>query len=212
MDGVPADARPQFGAPDSWVAPLARAIPAIVIALVITFSADHSARFGLAAFGTYAVVASAVLLASGLRADSAIRGVVLLQGAVTAAAGIAALVLPPGTSGLVFLVSGWAVITGALELVNGLRFRGSRLIARDWILTGSATLLLAVAILLVPQDFTDEFAAEDKGTVVSGVLTADVMFVGFIGAWAAIVGVQLVIAAITLRDARSARTETTVES
>ena len=41
------EASPALGAPDTWVAPLARALPALVLGLVITFSQDHSARLGL---------------------------------------------------------------------------------------------------------------------------------------------------------------------
>ena len=63
---MPAEASPALGAPDTWVAPLARAVPALVLGLVITFSQDHSAAFGIVGFGAFAVVTSAVLLASGL--------------------------------------------------------------------------------------------------------------------------------------------------
>ena len=47
---MPSEASPALGAPDTWVAPLARAVPALVLGLVITFSQDHSAAFGLVAF------------------------------------------------------------------------------------------------------------------------------------------------------------------
>ena len=50
------EASPALGAPDTWVAPLARALPALVLGLVITFSQDHSARLGLTGFGVFAVV------------------------------------------------------------------------------------------------------------------------------------------------------------
>jgi len=84
---VPTEASPALGAPDHWVAPLARAVPALALGLVITFSPDHSARLGLVGFGVLAVVWAAVLFASALRADRAVRGLVVVQGAVTAVAG-----------------------------------------------------------------------------------------------------------------------------
>lgn len=198
---MPTEASPALGAPDTWVAPLARAIPALALGLVITFSQDHSAALGLIGFGAFAVVTAAVLLASGLRADRAVRGLVLVQGVVTAVAGIAALVLPGGGVGyLVSVVSAWAIVTGALEAVNGIRFRRARAAARDWLVTGVLTVLLGLVLLLVPQTFADPYSVED----VSGTITADILLVGILGAWAIVVGVQLAIAAGTLRAPRAA--------
>jgi len=205
---VPAEASPALGAPDTWVAPFARAVPALVLGLVVTFSQDHSVPFGLRGFGVFAIVTAAVLLASGLRADRAVRGLVLAQGVVTAAAGVAALVLPAGGVGyLVSVVSAWAILAGALELVNGIRFRRARLAARDWIVTGGITVLLGLAFLLVPQSFSDPYSVEDKGQVISGAVTSDILLVGVLGAWAIIVGVQLAIATVTLRASRVAPQE-----
>lgn len=203
---MPTEASPALGAPDTWVAPLARAVPALVLGLVITFSQDHSAPFGLVGFGVFAVVTAAVLLASGLRADRGARGLVLLQGVVTAVAGVAALVAPAGGLGyLVLVVSAWAIVAGALEAVNGIRFRRGRIAARDWLVTGVLTVLLGLAFLLVPQTFSDPYAIEDEGEVVfAGTVTAEILLVGILGAWAIIAGVQLAIAAGSLRVPRTA--------
>jgi uncharacterized membrane protein HdeD (DUF308 family) len=207
---VPAEASSALGAPDNWVAPLARALPALVLGLLITFSQDHSSILGLISFGVFAVVTAAILLASALRADPGLRGTVLLQGIFTGIAGIAALVLPGGGIGyLVYVVSGWAIVAGAIETVNGIRYRKARLAARDWLLTGVLTLLLGLAFLLVPQGLAEGYGFEEKGEEVSGVITADIVLVGILGAWAIVVGVQLVIAAITLRTPRNAPTEVT---
>lgn len=206
------EASPAFGAPDTWVAPLARALPALVLGLVITFSQDHSAAFGLAAFGVFAIVTASVLLASGLRADRSVRGLALLQGAVTAIAGIAALVLPGGGLGsFVLLVSAWAIVTGALEAVNGIRFRRTRAASRDWLFTGVLTAMLGLVFLLVPQDYADAYTVEGAtGAAVSGTVTADILLVGVLGAWAIILGVQLAIAAFSLRATRPVATKVNV--
>lgn len=202
---MPAEASPALGAPDTWVAPLARAVPALVLGLVITFSQDHSAAFGIVGFGAFAVVTSAVLLASGLRADRAVRGLVLVQGVVTGVAGIAALLVPTGGVGfLVAVVSAWAIVTGALEAVSGIRFRRARIAARDWLLTGVLTAVLGLVLLLVPQGYADDYAVGDQ----LGTVTADILLVGILGAWAVLVGVQLAIAAFTLRAPRPATTKT----
>ena len=202
---MPPEASVALGAPDTWVAPLARALPALALGLVITFTAEHSASFGLIGFGVFAVVTGAVLLASALRADRAIRGMVLAHGVVTAVAGIAALVLRDGgVASLVAVVSGWAILAGALEAVDGVRFRRARAVARDWLITGVLTLVLGLVVLLVPQNYADPYAVDDKGIVISGTVTADILLVGIIGAWAVLVGVQLAIAAVSLRTPRTA--------
>ncbi len=199
-----AAASPALGAPDSWVAPLARAIPAIIVGIVITFSQDHSAALGVTAFGVFAIVTAAVVLASALRADRALRGITWVHGIVTAVAGIAALALPERTLGvLVLLVSAWAIITGALDVVNGIRFRRTRPIARDWLLAGGLTVVLGFVFLIFPKDYADPFAIEEKGEIVaSGVVTADVSLVGVFGAWAFIIGALFAIAAVSLRTVR----------
>ena len=186
-------------APGTWIVALARAIPALVLGLVITFNADHSAALGLIGFGVYAVVVGAVLAAASFRrlVDAAARAPFLIQGVVTLVAGIAALVLPSGgTPYLVWVLSAWAIVAGALELVNGIRHRRRTVAARDWILTGALTLLLAIAVLLVPPGLATAFTGPDG---VERVLTAAIVVVGILGAWAVIVGVQLGIAAVSLR-------------
>lgn len=204
------DVSPSLGAPDTWVAALARALPALMLGLVITFSKDHSASFGLFVFGVFAVVTGAVLLASGMRADRSVRGLVLVQGVVTAIAGIAALLLPSGGLGyLVPLVSAWAILSGSLETVNGIRFRRTRPVARDWLVSGVITVLLGVIFLLVPQNYIDDYAVEDgAGGVISGAVTADILLVGVLGAWAIIQGVLLAIAAVSLRTPRAEKAKT----
>jgi uncharacterized membrane protein HdeD (DUF308 family) len=188
--------------------PLARAVPALVLGLVITFSSDHSAAFGLIAFGIFALVTGAVLVAAAIRHlfDAAARTLFLIQGVVTLLAGVAAIVLPSGgTPYLIWVVSAWAILAGALELVNGIRLRRTASGARDWLLTGALTLLLACAVLVVPPGLAQEFTGPDE---VTRVLTAAIMVVGLIGAWAVIVGVQLGIAAIPPRAADPADSDT----
>lgn len=192
-----------------WVVPVLRAVPALVLGLVITFSPDHSAAFGLVAFGLYALVAGAVLLVSALRGlfEAGARLLFVLQAIVTLLAGIAAMVLPGGgTPYLVWVLSAWAVLAGALELVNGLRHRRTSPAARDWILTGALTLLLGVAVLLVPPGLAISYAGPDE---VTRVLTDAIVVVGMLGAWAVIVGVQLAIAAVSSIPSRERRVETT---
>lgn len=182
-----------------WYVPVARAVPAIALAVVVTFSADHSAPLGYVTFGIFAVVTGAILVASGLRlgAVGIVRSVTLAQGIVTVLAGIISLaVTTGGLPFFVFLVTAFAAITGFLELYLGLRGRGRDRSARDWVFVGTLTALLAIVVLLVPPGFAQAFTGPDG---VERQLTASVIVVGALGAYWAILGVYLVIAGLSLK-------------
>ncbi|MDF1477696.1 hypothetical protein PYV02_01200 [Leifsonia sp. H3M29-4] len=181
-----------------WYPPLGRAIPALALAAVITFSADHSARLGLLCFGAFATVSGVLLSALVWRSRTTPAGrVQLVQGAITLVAGIVGLVLSGGgLPFLVFLVTAWAAVTGMLELWLGIRYRGRDRAARDWIFAGALTALLAVAVLLVPPGLAQAFTGPDG---VTRELTAAVVVVGLLGAYAALLGVFLTIGALSLK-------------
>lgn len=182
-----------------WPLPLARAIPAAVIAIVITFSADHSARLGLITFGGFAAVSGAILMLFGARrlAASGIRPYVLAQGAVSVALGIVALALnAAGLATLFLVVTVWAAITGALELYIGLRTRRRHVASVDWITVGALTLLAGTVFVLVPPDLADQYTNADGST---GVLDSSVVAVGLLGAYAAIIVVFLIVAGLSAK-------------
>lgn len=179
--------------------PLARAVPAIVLAVVVTFTADHSASLGMLVFGIFGVVTGAVLIASALRAGATgvVRTVTFAQGILTVLAGVVSLALPAaGLPFFVFLLTAFAAVTGFLELYLGLRSRGRSTSSRDWVFVGALTALLAIVVLLVPPGFSQTFTGPDE---VQRVLTASVIVVGALGAYWAILGVYLVIAGLSLR-------------
>ena len=181
-----------------WYVPLARALPALVLAVVITFNADHSASLGLLTFGVYAVVTGAVLVASALRLGSkgVVRTVTFAQGILSVLAGVVSLALPfGGLPFFVFLLTTFAAITGFLELYLGLRSRGRSSSSRDWVFVGGLTALLAIGVLLVPPGYAQPYAVDDF----EGLLTASTIVVGALGAYWAILGVYLVIAGLSLR-------------
>ncbi|CAN5472453.1 hypothetical protein BH10ACT6_BH10ACT6_12430 [soil metagenome] len=197
----------------AWVVPALRAVAALAVGFAITFTPAHSASFGLIAFGLYAVVAGAILLAGSLgrRGDRPSRGLFLTQGVVTVLAGVAALaLLEGGVHYFVFVVSSWAIVTGALELVSGIRARTRLPAARDWLILGGLTLILAIGFLVVPPDFSQTLGGIEQ---VKGQLTASVVLVGMFGAWAVVAGVLLSIAAVSTRGVRtSSPIERTVAS
>lgn len=182
-----------------------RAVVAVITGLVITFSADHSASFGLLVFGVFAL-ASALVLLWGVRVIAAVgaRGLLCVQVAASALAGIAALAANGAGYGmLVALIVGWGLATGVAEIVLWRRMRARNSFARDWLIAGSLTLVLAVAVLLIPSDFANAWQVEDKdGGVLSGVVTAEVFAVGLLGAYAFMLGVFLLIAAVSARGVK----------
>jgi len=193
---------------DAWILPAGRAFLALALGLVITFTAGHTATFGLLVFGVFAVLSGLLLAAGsfGPRAEPISRTAFRAHAVVSVAAGIAALVLPGGGIGyLVWILSGWAIVTGALELVSGIRARRRVVAWTDWIAVGGLTVLLGAIVLIIPPDIADRFTG-DKG--VEGLLTSPIIVVGLLGGWGIVTGVLLAIAAASPRQAR-ARTNAT---
>lgn len=197
-----------------WFLGLGRAIPAVILALIITFSADHSARLGLVAFGAYAVasgLATAIVAATRV-APGTVRLVVLCQAAVALVTGGAALAaLDGGYAYFVLVLSAYAAVCGFLELYLGLRSwrrssarssarvsgpaSGASPVARDWVFVGALSVALAITALLLPANFNQPFSVEG----VLGAVTASVALVGVFGAYLAIVGIFLAIASFSLK-------------
>ncbi len=180
-----------------WYVPLARAIPSLLLGGAITFMADHSARLGLLAFGLFCATLGGILTVAVLRgADRNFRGARIPQAVIALAVGVAALAVPGGgLAYLVLLVATFAVITGFLELYLGLRGRRVDAAAKDALFVGAVTVLLAVAVLLVPPELAQSFVVDE----VVGQLTAAVVVVGLLGAYWVVIGVYLVIAALSLK-------------
>lgn len=193
---------------------LARAVPAAVVALVITFSADHSVGVGwvsLIAFG--AVTGAIILLASARMLGGLPRTLLLLQGGtlvVGAAVALVASVSAPASGVGVFtrIAAAVFIVSGAVELVAGLRSRGQVSVARDWIFLGAVSIAFGIAVAVIPVDYSQAVIA--GGTVLPN-LTASVVVVGALGAYAAIVAVYLVIAGLSLKWAKHPERTVSVE-
>ncbi|CAN5539131.1 hypothetical protein BH09ACT4_BH09ACT4_05630 [soil metagenome] len=186
-----------------WILPAGRAALGLALGLAITFTGGHTAAFGLVAFGVFAVLSGALILAAtfGPRAAPEARTSFRAQGVVSVVAGVAALAIPSGGIGyLVWVLSGWAIVTGVLELVSGIRARGRSAAWSDWVTVGALTALLGVVALVIPPDIADYFSG-DKG--VEGLLTSAIIIVGMLGAWAVITGVLQAITAASPKQSAS---------
>lgn len=193
-------------APAGWAPVAARAAVALAAGLTVTFVSDHSAGFGLTVFGVFAA-ATAIVLAWGARtaATRLARSASWIAAAVSAAAAVAAFV-GGGLTVLVAVLVAYGAVTGVLELVVAFRERPRGANFRDGLIVGILSLLLAAVAAVIPFDFTNawETVAKD-GTVVSGVVTAEVFVVGVFGAYAVVLGVFLAIAAVSMRAPAAAQ-------
>jgi uncharacterized membrane protein HdeD (DUF308 family) len=170
-----------------WPVPLARAVPAGILGLYVTFSADHSARLGLVLFGAFALVSGVILLLlRGRFPDRVVRGNFVVQGVLAALLGALALAFNGGGLGLLLLLlPAFMAITGFLELYSGLRWRrhaaGKRELigARDLLSVGAFTAAMALVFLLIPQD--------------------SVLAIGLLGAYCVLLCVYLAIGALSLK-------------
>lgn len=178
----------------------ARAAFAALAAVMITFSADHSAALGLAVFSGWAIATALIhFLSAWLVYPRGERPLPLVLGALTVAAGMVAGIPPLRSVTMYFvLVIAWALATGITELVGGLvhRRRGDDG-ARDSILIGSFGVALGLGLLLVNPAYSLDFFIADAGQwfTLSGITIG----VGLFGAYAAFVAVFLVIAALSPR-------------
>ena len=174
-----------------WLVQLVRACVAFLAGVLITLDQDHTADYGIVMFATFAIVAGLVVGAFWFVTDAADRTLWLVQALVGVAAGVVALVVRSGGLGaLLYGVSVWALLTGATELFGGWRARRrtageeSALAARDRVLVGGFTVVLALVYLVIPADHR--------------------LAVGLFGAYAAIIGVYLAIGAFSLKWAKPA--------
>lgn len=196
--------------PDSlWKSLLLRAIPVLIGAMVITFSPDHSPRFGFTVFG-------AVLLWTGVIVgfesvgipNHPVRPLVFARSILTALTGGFSLFMATGghdwatAQAFILTVSIWAILTGLIELAGVPICRRKRFYASEILLSGALTLLLGVIVAFVPPDLDAEYGGLEQ---IEGSLTASVQAVGFVGAYFAVLGVLLIIEAISLRSALSRR-------
>ena len=89
-------------------------------------------------FGIYAAVDGAITFVPALRSPDrgAQKSLPLAEGAVGIVAGLVA-ILWPGltTSGLVYVIAGWAVVTGVLKILTAVLLRAE--VENGWLLAGS---------------------------------------------------------------------------
>lgn len=162
---------------------MVRGVLAILFGLAALFWPGVTWLVLVLMFGTYAIVDGAFAMLSGLVSSkySPRWWVFLLEGVVSVAAGVIA-VMRPGLASLVLIIviAVWAILTGILEIAAAIRLR--REITNEWMLAlgGFISIVLGVMMFFQPA---------------AGGLVITLM----IGAYALMFGVLLVMLGFRLR-------------
>jgi len=147
-------------------------------------------------FGVYAIVDGIIAIVSGLsRSQETPRWwTFLIEGLLGIGAGIVALVWPEVTSlVLIYLIAGWAIITGILEIAAAIRLRNE--ISNEWMLGLGGLVSIGLGILLFFQPAAGGLA-----------------IIWTIAAYALIFGVLLVILGFRLRSWKVPETRAPIPS
>ena len=160
-----------------------RAIVFLAVGLFITFTQSHSAATGLFALALFGIGFAVANVAATIWAKGKYLSVESLPLTLIAlAVGLFAALIPqtePTAQGLafVYLVAGWAVISGAMELYLANRAGFRTRSGKDGLISAGLGLALGLLFLIAQLDI--------------------VSAVGFFGAYLVINGVHLAIAALT---------------
>jgi hypothetical protein len=191
---------------------LLRAALAALAAVMITFSPDHSAAVGLSVFSGFAIASGLILVvATVLTYPKGGRAPVGLLAALSLLAGMVTGISVWRVDAMFFgAVIAWAVLSGIVELVWGIRARRRAVDpqesseARDSIVVGGLGILLGIALALVPAGYRLQYVIEDAGAFE---LTGITIGVGIFGFYAAIVAVYLGIAGFSPRRVAPQRSD-----
>jgi len=108
----------------------------------------------VALFGFWALLEGMTSFLDGLRSRGRIRSwwVAVLEGAISIAAGVLALLFPPFAAEiLLILVAAWAVLIGVFQVYSAIRLR-DEIRGEFWLgLAGAAAILLGISMVIFPS-------------------------------------------------------------
>jgi uncharacterized membrane protein HdeD (DUF308 family) len=170
----------------NWRALALRGLIALLFGLVVLFWPGLVLSVLALLFGIYAALDGVITLVPALRTPdrSPQRTLPLAEGAVGIVSGLVAVFWPGLTvSGLAYVIAGWALLTGVLKILMAVLLRAQ--VENGWLLAGSGALSALFGILLVV------------------LARSDVPFLAlFIGGFAVVVGLALIVFAFRLRERR----------
>jgi uncharacterized membrane protein HdeD (DUF308 family) len=168
----------------NWRVLALRGLAALIFGLVVLLWPGAILAVLTLVFGIYAIVDGGILLVPALRTSGrgAQRWLPLVEGAVGVVAGLVALLWPGLTvSGLLYVIVAWALATGILKIATTIVLRSE--VENAWLLAGSG----ALSVLL--------------GLVLAVLVGSDLPSLApFIGVFAIVVGLALIVFAFRTRD------------
>ena len=172
----------------NWWAVALRGLAGILFGIITFVSPAISLAALVLLFGAYAFADGVLSIVSAVRRRGADRWwLLLLQGIVGIGAGVVTLLWPGITAiALLFVIAAWALVGGALQVAAAIRLR--KVITGEWLLALGGVLTIALGVLLVLFPGPGALA-----------------LVIWIGAYAFVFGILLLVLGFKLRGLRSPR-------
>jgi uncharacterized membrane protein HdeD (DUF308 family) len=174
---------------ENWRAMALRGLVAVLFGLVILFWPGLVLAGLSLIFGIYALVDGGVELVPALRSSDrgALKWLPLAEGTVGVIAGLLALLWPGlSASGLLHVIVVWAVVTGVLKILTAIVLRSE--VENGWLLAGGGALSVLFGVILAA------LVGSDLPTLAP-----------FIGVFAVVVGLALIVFAFRIRDRQQNR-------
>ena len=166
----------------NWWAVAIRGVCGIIFGLIALFLPGATMLTLVLFFSAYMLVDGIFGIVAAVRAASHHQrwGLLVLEGVLNIAVGVIAFIWPGLTAvTFVLLIAAWAIVTGVLEIVAALRLHPEY--GRWWlILSGAASVIFGVLLVVAP-------------------LAGVIVVTWWIGAFALIFGIMLVVLAFRLR-------------
>jgi len=172
----------------NWWAIVLRGVAGILFGIITFFAPGISLAALVLLFAAYAFADGVLAIVTAGRRRGVDRWwLLLLQGIVGIGAGVVTLLWPGITAiALLSVIAAWAVVGGALQLAAAIRLR--KVITGEWLLALGGLLSIAFGVLLVLFPGSGALA-----------------LVIWIGAYAFVIGILLLVLGFKLRGLRSPR-------
>ncbi|MBZ0303692.1 MAG: HdeD family acid-resistance protein [Anaerolineae bacterium] len=137
----------------NWWMLVIRGLAAVLLGLAVLLTPGIALTLLILFWGAYGLVDGVFSLLHGFRGRQENRHwwVAVLEGVVGIIAGLAALILPGMTAlVLLYLIAGWAVFTGILEIIAAIQLR-REIKGEFWLgLGGALSILFGIVLIVAP--------------------------------------------------------------